>query len=64
MKLSSQRWDYTVTFEFEEAPPLTERGQVAAGSLHVACSRAIKEAKKARPRLHPASVVILVQKAL
>lgn len=61
-KESSQMWDFAVTFEFDTDPPVTERGQVGAGTLQVACYRAIKAAKKARPRTKASSVVILVQK--
>ena len=57
------KWEYAVTFEFTEAPPVTERGHVASGSLHTAASRALKAARKARPRVRPSSVVIVVQKA-
>ena len=56
-------WNYAVTFEYTLLAPETIRGEVAAGSPHLAASRAIRAAKKAKGRSRPDSLVILIQKS-
>lgn len=56
-------WEYAVTFEFWEDPPVTIRGQVEAEKRHTALSRAYQEACQARPQTKPASLLVLLQEA-
>ena len=57
-------WEYAVTFEFENDPPITLRGTVEAELRHTAASRAVYEAGKTRPRTKPASLVVLLQEGV
>lgn len=56
-------WTYAVTFERPETmAPQTVRGEVQAGGLQSAVSKAAREAKKARPGQRYDSVLVLVEK--
>ena len=58
-----KRWTYAVTFESPlTRPPDTVRGSVEAGSAYRAASLAIREAKKARPRMRFDSLVVLIER--
>ena len=61
--ISKVLWKYAVTFEYHSVAPETIRGEVAAGSVHLAASRAIRAAKKIKGRTRPDSLVILIQKS-
>ena len=51
----------SVTFEFENDPPLTRRGPITATSAHTAASRAIREARLEWKRRKPTSIVVVVE---
>lgn len=44
--MSKTTFTFAVTFEFEVRPPVTYRGTVEAGGVHVGASRAIRIAQK------------------
>jgi hypothetical protein len=55
--------NYAVTFEFDERPPVTHRGTVTAGQVHVCVARATRMAKKAlRPKNWSSMVVVLLDR--
>jgi hypothetical protein len=59
------RTKYAVTFEFPVRPPLTHRGTVEAGQVHVCVARATKEAQRLlRPRGWSSMVVCLLEREL
>ena len=62
-RVSQKHWNFAVCFEFQEDAPVTIRGVIPAGMPHLAASRAIKAAKKQRPRVRPNSYCILLQEA-
>jgi hypothetical protein len=47
-------YTFAVTFEFHEQAPETVRGQIAAHTAQTAASRALKQARKAKPKARPA----------
>jgi hypothetical protein len=54
---------YSVTFEFPMRPPLTHRGIVEAGQVHVCMARATKEAKRLlRPVAWSSVVCVLLER--
>ena len=53
---------YSATFEFDEAPPVTVRGEVEASSLPTLCARAARDAKAQRPQMMWSSFVVVLDK--
>lgn len=51
---------YAVTFEFDQQPPITHRGTVAARQAQTVVSRAVKDAMKAHPGLRWSSLVVVL----
>jgi hypothetical protein len=51
---------YSVTFEFDVAPPITYQGTVAATSMPTCFARATREAVKAHPGLRWSSMVCVL----
>jgi hypothetical protein len=51
-----------VTFEFEQAAPLTWRGEIFAAKPYTALGRACKAACRAYPHQHFTSLVVLLEK--
>jgi hypothetical protein len=62
MATASRALDFAVSFEFDDRPPLTHRGTVAASRGDTLVSRAMRDATKA---LHPvrwsSAVVVLTR---
>jgi hypothetical protein len=56
-------YTFAVTFEFDEQAPETVRGQIAAHTAQTAASRALKQARKAKPKARARSIVVLLQPA-
>lgn len=55
---------YAVSFEFQNAPPMTHRGTVSAVSAATCASRAIREAVKAHPGTRWTSLVFVALERL
>ena len=54
---------YAVTFEFDQRPPVTHRGTVAASQVGTCVRRATEEAQKAlTPREWTSMVVVLLER--
>lgn len=53
---------YSVTFEFDQRPPLTHTGTITAGQASTCFARAAREAKRALKPRGWTSIVILVAK--
>lgn len=53
---------YSVTFEFDSRAPMTHRGTVEAGSVHVCMGKAVKQAKKALQPTNWTSLVCILDK--
>lgn len=56
-------WSYVVTFEFQNDPPITERGTVEGSTLSTATNRAVRAARKQAGSIRPAGVVVVVERA-
>ena len=54
-------WTYSVTFEFDAAPPETVKGEIVAGKAENALHRAAKAAKNERPNTRFRSLVVLLE---
>lgn len=54
----------SVTFEFDKRPPLTWRGETAAGSAHTLVAKAVKAAKRELRPINWQSLVAVVLERL
>jgi len=54
-------FDYSVSFEYQEAPPDTVKGQVIAATAVTAAARAVKAARVQLPNKRPSSLVIVLE---
>lgn len=54
--------NYYVTFEFDTAKPITEKGKVKGSSLRTVVARAAADAVKKNPNMQWSSVVVLVER--
>jgi hypothetical protein len=53
---------YSITFEFQLEPPITEKGISKGSSLRTIVARAVDDATTKNPNVHWTSVVVLIQR--
>ena len=56
-----RRFKFAVTFEYESNAPETVRGEFAFSNASLAARRAMEQARKALPRRHWRSCVVLLE---
>lgn len=56
------KWNYVVTFERENDPPVAVRGSVEGTTFQTAAQRAVKDARKNAKRVRADSLCIVIER--
>jgi len=54
--------DYSLTFEFETAKPITDKGTVNASSVRTVAARALDDAIAKNPNINWRSIVLVIER--
>ena len=61
--MTTQHFQYAVTFEFDNAQPETVRGEIAVPNARLGVRRALEAAQRAKPNMKFRALVVLLERA-